>query len=169
MPQAKIDAQGNTVFTLVVSDLPLDASDIFNASIKYMKNEYKTAKYSDIQEYGDKGIVIGKSKLNSFYTDNGLINSEVFSVDYQMRLDSKNNMVRIQLIFDKYNLLKLSDSSNNQTTEILISSVEPFSQSKNSKRYKNAYEKLQEYVDKVFSSVIQAIKATTPTPTEDEW
>ena len=157
------------MFTLIVNDLPLNASEIFGASLKYLNNEYKTARYTDIQEFQDKGIVYGKSNLNSFYTDNGLMNSEVFSADYYLRLDSKDNMVRIQVIFDNYKLLKLSDNSNAKETEVLISSVAPFSQEKNGKRYKNAYGKLQVFVDQVFNSVIQSIKSTTPTPEVDEW
>lgn len=168
-PQAKTDEKGNTVFTVIVDGLPLTSDEVFETSLKYMHNEYKTARYSEIEHYGDKGIIVGKSTLNSFFTSNGLAKSEVFSADYYLRIDAKDNKARVQVIFTNYRVLKLSDSSNKEELEVNISSVAPFKDGKDNKRYTKAYGKLQEYVAEVLNSVSQKLKSATPSPVVDEW
>lgn len=167
--QVKTDDKGNTVFTMVVDQLPLNESEVYDTALKYLQSEYKTARYKDIEQYREKGITVGKSNLNSFYTDNGLTKSEVFSADFYLRIDSKDNKARVQVIFTKYKILKLSDTSNREENEVLISSVAPFADAKDNKRYKKAFEKMQEYVSEIMNSVSQKLKSATPTPASEEW
>ncbi|MDD6889688.1 MAG: hypothetical protein PUD39_05460 [Bacteroidales bacterium] len=166
---AKTDQKGNVVFTYVIENLPLNATEGLEASLKYLENEYKTTKYKEIEHFADKGIAYGKGHLNSFYTDNGMVKSEVFSTDYFLRLDAKDNKVRVQLIFTNYNVLTLSDTSNKESMDVAISSVAPFADAKDNGRYKKAFKALTEKANIVLKSVSEKLRAFTPAPVMDEW
>lgn len=166
---AKVDSNGNVVFTHVIENLPVGAQDLHAASVKYLQNEYKTTKYKDIECLADKGISYGKGNMNSFFTDNGLIKSEVFSADYFLRIDAKDNKARVQLIFTNYSVQKLSDTSDRQTVDVAIAKVAPFADAENNGRYKKAYKALKENADIVLNSVADKLHSVTPAPVVDEW
>lgn len=166
---AKVDPKKNVVFTYVLENLPLNADEVLSASLNYLQTEYKTTKYKDIEYVVDKGIAYGKGSLDSFFTGNGLISSEIFSADYYLRLDAKDGKARIQLIFNKYNVQKLSDTSNRKTTEVIISEKAPFVDADGNGRYKKAFKSLTENANIVLNSVVDKLKSVTPAPTLDEW
>ena len=163
------DDKGNTVFTLVLDQLPLSENEVFDTALNYLQSEYKTTRYNDIQQFRDKGIVVGKGNLNSFYTDSGLAKSEVFSTEFYLRIDSKNGRARVQLIFNKYKVLELSDFTNKYAKEVVISQVAPFADAKDNKRYKKAFNHLQELALGILKSVSLKVKTATPAPAADDW
>lgn len=169
LPIGEKDSKDNVVFTTIVENLPLKQSEAYAAALDYLNNEYKTAQYSDIREFQDKGIAVGASTLNSFYTASGLLASDLYSADYHLRFDCKDNKVRVQVIFSDYQQIKLNDNGNKETALVKICSVSPFQDSKNKKHYKNAYAKLQEFVGQVLSSVKSSLQSAAPAPEMEEW
>ena len=167
--EPKIDANGNVVLTYVLEDLPINADEILKASAKYLENEYKTTKYTDIETIAEKSIVYGKGCMNSFFTDNGLTKSEVFSAVYYLRIDAKDGEARIQLIFNKYDEQQLSDLSDQKVYSVTISEVAPFADAKNNGRYKKAFYHLTENAEIVLKSVVDKLKSVSPAPVMDEW
>lgn len=167
--EPKVGPKGNVLFTYVLDDLPLSADEAFAASLNYIQNEYRTTKYNDIECVADMGIVYGKGNLNSFYTDNGLVKSEVFSADYYLRLDAKDGKVRVQLIFTNYNVQKLSDTSDREVVDVVISKVAPFADAENNGRYRKVFKALAENADVVLNSVVDRLRSISPAPVLDEW
>ena len=166
---AKLDPRGNVTFTYVLENLPLSTEDVFAASLDYLQKEYRTTKYKDVQTVPDKGVVYGKGEMNSFFTDNGLVSSEVFSAAYYLRLDAKEGKARIQLIFKNYDVQKLSDTSDGKTFEVQISSVAPFANGQNDGRFKKAFKALTENANVVLNSVVYKLKSVSSAPVLDEW
>lgn len=172
MPAYEVDRNKNVVFTILLEGLPLSQTEVFQAAVDYLNNEYKTSRYEIAHNLPEKGIVVGTATLNSFYENNGLRSSSIFSVDYQLRVDAKDGRARVQVILTDYKETELSDTGNKKVIETLISEVAPVSDNKsgNKRKFKKAFEKLQEYVERVLVSTSQSLKNARPAPdANDNW
>lgn len=172
MPSYEVDRNKNVVFTVLLENLTLSQSEVFQAALDYLNNEYKISKYEIAYNLPEKGIIVGAATLNSFYENNGLRSSSIFSVDYQLRVDAKEGRARVQVILTDYKETELSDTGNKKVIETLISEVAPVSDNKsgNKKKFKKAFEKLQEYVERILDSTTQSLKNARPTPdASDNW
>ena len=167
--EPKVGSNGTVVFSYILESLPLSAKEVFSASLNYLQKEYKTTIYKNVESVPEKGIVYGKGEFSSFYTDNGLVKTEIFSAEYYLRMDAKDGRARIQLVFTNYDVKELSDASKQTNLQVSISKVAPFAEAENNGRYKKAFKALTANANIVLNSVVENFRSVNPSPILDEW
>lgn len=168
----KPDDNGNLVYTLMLENLPHSKSDVFKAAKNYLETAYKNTKYKISYESEDNGIIVGAGSFQQFYQGGNAITVMTFNVDFQLRVDAKDNRARLQIIAKDYSVATINDLGKNEKANVSIITVAPFTDSKSSKKtYKKAFETLTGIVEKTLNEASESIKSYTPTGniTSEEW
>lgn len=166
----KVNEAGDVVFTAFVENLPLKAADIHRAATEYLSEAYKEAKYDITECNNEKLIVVGKGKFNNFYNHNGILSSDLYSVHFNVRIDSKDNRARLQFIVRNYDIMNLSDIGNKNAESVLISKCSPVGRSLDSKAHRKAFEALMDRAAQVLAAIKVGLQKATPSVEEDnDW
>lgn len=159
----KTKDDGNVVFTMTLENLPHSKGDIYKAAKKYFETAYKNTKYKITYESEGDGIIVGTGSFQQFYQGGNAIKVMTFNVDFQLRVDAKDNRARLQVIAKDYEIATISDLGGNEKANICISSVSPLTDNKdNKKTYKKAFENLTELVEKTLIETSESIKSYSP-------
>lgn len=160
----KSDDKGNVVFTTTLENLPHSKEDVYKAAKKYFETAYKNTKYKISYESEDDGIIIGTGSFQQFFQGGNAIKVMTFNVDFQLRVDAKDNRARLQVIAKDYEIATIRDLGSNEKANISIVTVSPFTDNKEDKKtYKKAFEILAELVEKTLNETSESIKSYTPT------
>lgn len=166
----KVDDRGNVIFETTVENLPLSADEIYSAGVDYLKNAYKDTRYNIVDDNHDKSTVTGEGGIINFYQDNGIINSALFSIKFQLRIDGKDQRARIRFIARNYSVKILSDIKSDQSEELAITECEPLGVKYSKGPYKKAFKALSELSQKIIGKASDAIKQATPkVASDDNW
>lgn len=159
----RTDDRGNIVYTLTLENLPHSTEDIYDAAKKYLQTAYKNTKYKISYESEDNGVIIGSGSFQQFFQGGNAIKVMTFNVDFQLRIDAKDNRARLQIIAKDYSVATISDIGNNEKVNVDIVSVAPFTDNKdNKKTYKKAFETLTEIVEKTLYEASESIRSYSP-------
>lgn len=168
----KADDNGNVVYTLMLEGLPHSASDVYWAAKKYLESAYKHTKYKITYDSAEDGIVVGTGSFQQFYQGGNVVKVITFNVDFQLRVDAKDNRARLQLIAKDYTMSTLNDLGSNEKANVSIVTVAPIADNKDNKKlYKNAFEAMSEIAAKAMNEAAESIKSFTPSVrvSKEEW
>lgn len=166
----KVNDGGDVVFTVMLEDLPLKATDIHKAATQYLSEAYKEARYEITECNDEKYIVVGKGKFNNFYQHNGLTSSELFSTTFHVRIDAKDSRARLQFIVSNYDVMNLNDLGNKKSESLVISKCSPINKALDNKSHRKAFEALANKADQVLSAIGIGLRKATPAVEEDsDW
>ena len=168
----KADDNGNVIYTLMLEELPHSASDVYGAAKKYFDSAYKHTKYKITYDSAEDGIVIGTGSFQQFFQGGNVVKVITFNVDFQLRVDAKDNRARLQLIAKDYILSTLNDLSANEKTSVSIVTVAPIAENKDNKKlYKNAFDAMSELVAKTMNEAAESIRSYTPSVrvSKEDW
>lgn len=168
----KTDDKGNVVYTMTLENLPHSKGDVYKAAKNYFETAYKNTKYKISYESEGDGIIVGTGSFQQFFQGGNAIKVMTFNVDFQLRVDAKDNRARLQIIAKDYQVATISDLGSDDKATISISSVSPFTDNKdNKKTYKKAFETLTELVEKTLKESSESIKSYSPTGniTTEDW
>lgn len=159
----KTDDKGNVVFTMTLDNLPHSKEDVYKAAKKYFETAYKNTRYTISYESEGDGIIVGTGSFQQFFQGGNAIKVMTFNVDFQLRVDAKDNRARLQIIAKDYEVATISDIGSNEKSKISISTVSPFTDNKDQKKtYKKAFETLTELVEKTLKETSESIKSYSP-------
>lgn len=169
----KQDDNGNVVYTLILENLPHSKKDVYKAAKKYFETAYKNTKYNISYESEKDGIIVGTGSFQQYFQGGNAIKVMTFNVDFQLRVDAKDNRARLQLIAKDYSVATISDIGSNEKTNVTITTVAPFSENKdNKKTYNKAFESLTEITEKTLkeaSEYIQSYSASLDNVKVESW
>lgn len=168
-PAYSVDNKGNVIFEATLENLPLDAADIHGAALKYLENAYKDTRY-EIVENNPQANVTGQGNISNFYCHGGLTSSALYSLNFYVRVDAKDNRARIRFVCRNYSIMNMNDAKSSTSEDFLISECSPVGEVHKKKGHKKAFEALSTFAERTLSAVSEAIKSATPAiSNDDDW
>lgn len=125
--QYSFDDNNNLLYVKVIDDLNLNKDELFNRALSYFTYNYTSA--SDVINIKDKeaGTIVGKGYFKTFYcTTQMLVIGTDFSAYHILRVDIKNNKIRVILTVSEYDVRTSGGNVPDINNKIDIYNTAPF-------------------------------------------
>ena len=135
--QYVIDDNDNITYTKIIEDIDLSKDDIYTRALEYFTYNYGDGESVIQVQDEDKGLIIGKGLYGKTHVGYSLV-TYIFDTWHILRVDVKDNRVRIILSLTNYDFTISGGDSPDVHSKDLIASTFPLNPKG---RLKNQYSK----------------------------
>lgn len=116
----EIDKNNDLIFTKIIENLNMNSDEIYKKAFSFFVYNYRDAKSVIQQQDKEAGLIIGKGYYSDFHCSIGtykMMGADVTTYDYYscfhlLRIDIKDNRVRLILSVSNYEVRRSAKASN---------------------------------------------------------